>query len=860
MKVLIIGGVAAGTKTAAKLKRENRGAQVTLITKSADISYAGCGLPYYVGGSIEERSDLIVNTPESYAALTGVTVHTMRDAVKLDPEKKQVTARNLETGEEERYDYDSLVIATGASASVPPVEGAGLPGVFTMRTPDDAITMRDYLEERAVRRAVVVGGGFIGLEVAENLKARGISVTVIDFADQILPGVLDPEMAGYVKRHLQKNGIRVITGTKAEAILGENGVTAVRTTAGLLSCEAVVLSAGIRPNTGFLEDTGLEMVKGTIVTDGELHTNLPDVYAVGDCAMVRNRITGAPQWSPMGSSANMEGRTLAQTLTGKGREYPGVLGTGVVKLPGLNCGRTGLTEAAAREAGYRVETVVAVTDDKAHYYPDASFFLTKLIADRESHRLLGIQVLGPGAVDKMTDIAVLGISMGAVLEDFDNMDFAYAPPFSTAIHPFLQAVYILENKLGGSLISMTPAAYAAGEAAGYRVLDVGLTPSIRGAMPVDLSKVNGPIEGIGKEEKLLLVCTKGKRAYFLQNRLRYFGYMNTLVLEGGTAFNEVRVETPGAAVPPEEVTRVKGLGFLFDKRSTDRFNARVITRNGKITAEESRAITEAAELYGTGEITMTSRLAIEIQGVPYHNIEPLREYLAGVGLETGGTGSKVRPVVSCKGTTCQYGLIDTFALSEEIHRRFYQGYHNVMLPHKFKIAVGGCPNNCVKPDLNDLGVIGQRVPSIDPGLCRGCKVCQVENACPIKVAAMKYGKLAIDQEQCNHCGRCVGKCPFGALTNERDGYRIYIGGRWGKKVAHGRYLDRVFSTQEEVLGMIEKAILLFREQGITGERFADTIERLGFDTVQEQLLDDALLSRKEENLAQSKHLKGGATC
>ena len=257
---------------------------------------------------------------------------------------------------------------------------------------------------------------------------------------------------------------------------------------------------------------------------------------------------------------------------------------------------------------------------------------------------------------------------------------------------------------------------------------------------------------------------------------------------------------------------------------------------------------------------MTSRLTVEIQGVPFENIEPLREYLLQEGLEMGGTGSKVRPVVSCKGTTCQYGLIDTFALSEEIHERFFHGYAGVKLPHKFKIAVGGCPNNCVKPDLNDLGIIGQRIPRTDPEKCRGCKVCQVEKTCPIRVAALKDGKLTIDEDACNHCGRCMGKCPFGALEDYTNGYRIYIGGRWGKKVAQGRCLDPVFTDQEEVLAIVEKAILLFREQGITGERFADTVARIGFEKVQEQLLADDLLARKQENIAARKHMKGGATC
>ncbi len=777
MKVLIIGGVAAGTKTAAKLKREDRDLDVTILTKSRDISYAGCGLPYYVGGLIEAEDELVVNTPAQYSALTGVQVFTGREAIAVDPAAKSVTVRKVDTGEMETHTYDKLVIAAGASPIVPDIEGSKQAGVFTLRTPQDAVALRSWIQERGAKRAVVVGGGFIGLETAENLHKQGLSVTVIDVAPQVLPGVLDPEMAVYVKKHLLNNGVHVRTSTKADRLAGTGTVTGVHTSVGLLPADVVVLSIGIQPNTVFLEGTGIEMVKGAIVTDRCMATSLPDIYAAGDCALVRNRITGTPQHSPMGSSANLEGRTLAQVLTGSDKVYQGVLGTGVVRLPGLSCGRTGLTEAAARAAGYDVVSVLVVTDDKAHYYPGAAFFATKLVADRATHRLLGMQVLGPGAVDKMVDIAVMAISMNAVLEDFENVDFAYAPPFSTAIHPLVQAVYVLENKLNGSLVSMTPAEYAAGRAEDYRVVDVSSTPSVRGAVYVDLAAVNGPIEGLAKDEKLLLVCTRGKRAYFLQNRLRHYGYTNTVVLEGSTFFNDVRTQGAMPAITPEEITKVKALGFLLDKRTADRFNGRVITRNGKITAAENRAVAEAAELFGTGEITMTSRMTLEIQGVPYENIEPLRTYLAQAGLETGGTGSKVRPVVSCKGTTCQYGLIDTFALSEEIHERFYHGYSNVKLPHKFKIAVGGCPNNCVKPDLNDLGIIGQRMPVVDMDKCRGCKVCQIEAACPIHAAKMENGKIAVALNACNNCGRCLGKCPFNVFREYTNGYRVYIGGR-----------------------------------------------------------------------------------
>ncbi len=293
----------------------------------------------------------------------------------------------------------------------------------------------------------------------------------------------------------------------------------------------------------------------------------------------------------------------------------------------------------------------------------------------------------------------------------------------------------------------------------------------------------------------------------------------------------------GSRVTPEEVKRVKWLGCLQDKRYGDVFNVRVITKNGKITAAQHKAIAEASEKFGSGEIAMTVRLTLEIQGVKYENIEPLREYLAQYGLTTGGTGKKVRPVVSCKGTTCQYGLIDTYALSEKIHEKFYEGMRDIVLPHKFKIAVGGCPNNCVKPDLNDVGVIGQRIPTVYLDKCRGCKKCQVELACPIKTAKLVDGKIHIDPQECNHCGRCRNRCPFKAVTDYRDGYKIYLGGRWGKKVAQGRAMSKIFTTEEEVMQVIERAIYLFRDEGIDGERFSDTVARLGFENVERKLID-----------------------
>lgn len=309
-------------------------------------------------------------------------------------------------------------------------------------------------------------------------------------------------------------------------------------------------------------------------------------------------------------------------------------------------------------------------------------------------------------------------------------------------------------------------------------------------------------------------------------------------MDKNKAFELLGLEPKRDFLTAEQIGAVKGLGCLRDKRFDDVFNVRVVTGNGKITTERARAIAEAADRYGSGEVAMTSRMTQEIQGVEYDNIPELILFLREHGLDSGGTGPKVRPVVSCKGTTCVFGLIDTYSLSEKIHERFYVGYHSTVLPHKFKIAVGGCPNSCVKPDLNDIGVIGQRIFTPDRDKCRGCAKCAVEAGCPMGAAKVTDGKITIDRDICNSCGRCSHKCPFGAFECVREGYKVTIGGRWGKKRAQGKALSRIFESEEEVLRVIERAILFFRDEGIKGERFADTIERLGFDYVQGKLLCD----------------------
>lgn len=300
-------------------------------------------------------------------------------------------------------------------------------------------------------------------------------------------------------------------------------------------------------------------------------------------------------------------------------------------------------------------------------------------------------------------------------------------------------------------------------------------------------------------------------------------------------------------ISKEDEKRVKGMGFLSNK-GTDNFSGRVITKNGRITAKEHIAIGQAAEKYGNGTVAYTTRLTVEVPGIPYEKIDDFAAEIEAAGLSVGGTGAKVRPVVSCKGTTCQYGLIDTYALSEEIHERFYVGYRQVKLPHKFKIAVGGCPNNCVKPDLNDVGIFGQKAPNYDENLCKGCKKCAIEQVCPVGAAKVVDGVMKIDPKACKSCGRCVEKCRFDAIPDGANGYRMYLGGRWGKNVAKGHLVQKMFTTQEEVLKTVEKTILFYREQGVPGERLSQTIERIGFEKVEQEILSDEILDRKQQIL------------
>lgn len=303
-----------------------------------------------------------------------------------------------------------------------------------------------------------------------------------------------------------------------------------------------------------------------------------------------------------------------------------------------------------------------------------------------------------------------------------------------------------------------------------------------------------------------------------------------------------------AKLTSEQIASVKAMGFLIN-RGTENFSGRIVPAGSVFSAEDMKTIAEIAEKFGNGTISFTSRLAAEVVGIPFDKIEEAKAYAAERNLYFGGTGAKIRPVTSCKGTTCVYGNYDTQALAKEIHEKYYIGWTDVKLPHKFKIGIGGCPNSCMKPSLNDFGIEGHKVPVFDNELCRGCKVCQVEKSCPSKAAHVVDGKLVIDEEACKTCGVCTGKCPFKAVAHhDHVQYQIYVGGTWGKKTRMGTPLSRLVE-REEIFPLLEKTMLWFKENGLPKERLGKAIDRVGVDKLEAALFSDDLLNRKEEILA-----------
>ncbi|HET6886016.1 MAG TPA: FAD-dependent oxidoreductase [Rubrobacteraceae bacterium] len=444
--MVIVGGVAAGTKAASRARRLDQRAEITVYQDEPEPSISECGLPYLLSGVVERRDELVARTPEKFAE-KGIDVRVRHRVEKVDPEAKKLCVRDLESGEVFEDAYDRLVVATGARAVLPPIPGADLDGLFVLRFLTDADEMRGYTRERSPKRAVVVGGGYIGLEVAENLCRLGMEVSLIEAEDRVALAY-GSEVAGRVENRLEDNGVNVHTGAEVEEFVGAGHVEGVRFGGREIGADLVVLGVGVRPSVELAKEAGAEIGEtGAIRVDRHMKTNLPDVWAAGDCVETVNLVSGKPVWVPLGDTANQMGRVAGtNAATGEDTlEFPGLLGTGIFKVFGLGVGKTGLSEREAEDAGFETVSAAIETSDRASYYPGAQKVFIKLISDGATGRLIGAESAGSSA-DKLTDICATAIWGKLAYPDLVNLDLAYAPPFGPALSPVIQAATVLSGE------------------------------------------------------------------------------------------------------------------------------------------------------------------------------------------------------------------------------------------------------------------------------------------------------------------------------------------------------------------------------------------------------------------------------
>lgn len=448
MHLIVVGGVAAGAKASARARRVDPKLAITLYQEESEVSYTGCGQPYYLSRLIANREALVIRKAADFKA-EGIDVKLRHRVTALDITQRTMTVLDLDTGKYAVASFDRLILATGARPVIPKVPGTDLDGVVSLRTMAELDLFKESLDRLQPNNAVIVGGGYIGLEVAETLRTLGLAVTILERCERLFPR-LDVEMGQRIYDYLKGKGIQIILDDGLTEIIGNPGrVSSVMMDSGTeLPAELVVLAIGIRPNVELASSAGIALgPTGAIAVDDRMETKVQGVFAAGDCAESRHRLTGKPVWGPLGDIANLHGRVAGENAAGGDARFPGILGTSIFKAFDLNVGFTGLTESAAREAGFDPVASVITARDKARYYPGGREVTLKLVADAESGRLLGAQAVGPGAVDKMIDIAATALIGNLGCRDLEYADLAYAPPYSPVLSPIIVAASDLSKKI-----------------------------------------------------------------------------------------------------------------------------------------------------------------------------------------------------------------------------------------------------------------------------------------------------------------------------------------------------------------------------------------------------------------------------
>jgi len=546
-RVVVVGGVAAGPKIAAKVMRLRPDAHVTIVEKGRILSYAGCGLPYYISGQVATQRELVstpegvVRGPDYFEQVKHAHVMNRTEAVRIDREGRRVLVRDVTSGEEAWLAYDKLALATGAVPAVPPFRGVHLENVFALHGIEHAEGIRAHLAEGRAKDVAIVGGGLIGVEMTESLVSAGCRVTLIEMRDQLLPNLLDWEMADLVRRHLESKGVRVLLRTRATGFEGDGKVRQVMTEAGSFPTDLVILGVGVQPNVRLAAEAGLELgPTGAIRVDECMRTSDPDIYAAGDCVECTDLITGRPTYVPLGSTASKQGRVAAINLCGGAEAFPGVLGTTVCKVFDFTVARTGLTERRAKQLGYPVVTAVAPGIDRAHFMPHAAMIVVKLIADARTRRLLGVQAVGPGEAAKRVDVAVAALSAGMTLDQVSNLDLCYAPSYSDALDNVHTACNVLKNKLSARMEGIAPQEVLRRLEAGEDLvlLDVRThgeldEACIEGSRHIPLGALRGRLNDLPRGKEIVVFSRSSLGAYEASIILRANGFADVKVMDGG---------------------------------------------------------------------------------------------------------------------------------------------------------------------------------------------------------------------------------------------------------------------------------------------------------------------------------------
>ena len=531
MKVLIIGGVAGGATAAARIRRLDEQAEITVFERTGYISYANCGLPYYIGGVITDPEDLTLQTPESFFARFRINMKVHHEVIAIDPDRKMVRVKNLKSGEESEEAYDKLILSPGAKPTQPKLPGVGIKKVFTLRTVEDTFCMKEYIAKNQPKSAVLAGGGFIGLELAENLKELGMDVTIVQRPKQLM-NPFDEDMASFIHSEMRKHGVKLALGHTVEGF-EENGdgVDVLLKDEKTLYADMVVLAIGVTPDTQLAKEAGLELgMKGSIVVNDRMETSAPDIYAAGDAVQVKNYVTGQDALISLAGPANKQGRIIADNICGGDSRYRGSQGSSVIKVFDMTAATTGINETTAQKAGLDIDTVILSPMSHAGYYPGGKVMTMKVIFEKETYRLLGAQIVGYEGVDKRIDVLATAIHAGMKAPELKELDLAYAPPYSSAKDPVNMSGYMAGNiadgilkqwylkdidslPMDGSVTLLdvrTAGEYSRGHLDGFKNI------------PVD--ELRGHLDEIEKDKPVYVICQSGLRSYIATRILEGEGY------------------------------------------------------------------------------------------------------------------------------------------------------------------------------------------------------------------------------------------------------------------------------------------------------------------------------------------------